>query len=328
MSEDLILAIDGGQTSTKALIARRDGTVLGLGRGAPCDHIHGPTGYENNRLAIHGAAMDALRVSQQTATTIVGVGMGLTSAAREHRAEDIFRSIVREICNPQVIWVDADFVSNLFGASAGNRGVAVIAGGGSIGYGVDASGREAVTAGLGYLLGDDGSAWYIGLQAIVAAARANDGRGPATALVPFICSHFELGSVREIIKVIYAQDFSRDQVSGIAPDVVRIGQNDPVAREIVVSAGQKLGDIALASIQRLHRRGEAVDVFPTGGVFAAGPIINEPFQQTILGQWPDAVIREPRFPPVVGAYLQAIRMLGDSITPTLLDRIECTLPKI
>jgi N-acetylglucosamine kinase-like BadF-type ATPase len=193
---------------------------------------------------------------------------------------------------------------------------------------VDARGNEAVTAGLGYLLGDEGSAWYLGLQAIIAATRAHDGRGPFTALLPFICEHYGLDSVREIIKVIYAQDFSRDQVSGIAPDVVRIANSDPVAREIVLSASHKLADIVLAAIKRLHEPREAVDVYPTGGVFAAGPMIMEPFRERITGQWPEATVREPRFPPVVGAWLQAIRTLGDEITPALLTRIERTLPVI
>ena len=328
MSKDVILAIDGGQTSTKAIVARRDGTVLGVGHGVPCDHIHGINGYDTNRIAIHGAGNEALAIAGHSTNSVLAVGMGLTSAAREHHAEDVFMAIVREMCDPEVIWVDADFVSNLFGASGGAPGVVVIAGGGSIGYGVNGSGKEAVTAGLGYLLGDDGSAWYIGLQAIIAAARANDGRGPTTALLPFLCNHFKLESIREIIKIIYAQGFSRDQVSGIAPDVVRIGQDDPVAHEIIISAGQKLGDIALATIQRLHCQGEGVDVFPTGGIFSAGSIIAEPFQHTILSQWPEATMREPRFPPVVGAYMQAIRMLGDDVSPALLDRMEQTLPKI
>jgi N-acetylglucosamine kinase-like BadF-type ATPase len=326
MSRDVILAVDGGQTSTKAIVAQRDGTILGVGRGTPCDHIHGPNGREINRRAIHGAAQEALRVSGQPATAIIAVGMGLTSAAREHRAEGIFKEIVREMCDPRAIWVDADFVSNLYGASGGSPGVVVIAGGGSIGYGVDADGRESVTAGLGYLLGDEGSAWYLGLQAIIAAVRANDGRGKPTALLPFVREHYGLQSVREIIRIIYAQDFARDQVSSIAPDVVRIAEHDPIASEIVTNAAHALADIVLASIRRLHEPGDVVDVYPTGGVFGAGPLIMEPFQHRISSQWPSAIIREPRFPPVVGALLQGIRALGDEITPALLARVELTLP--
>jgi glucosamine kinase len=325
MTQDLILAIDGGQTSTKAILAQRDGRILGVGRGAPCDHIHGPDGLETNRRAIHGAALDVLRATGRESGEIVAVGMGLTSAAREHKAGHIFEGIVRELLSPETVWVDADYVSNLYGASAGAPGVVVIAGGGSIGYGVDTRGNEAVTAGLGYLLGDEGSAWYIGLQAIIAVARANDLRGRPTALLPFVCQHYGLDSVREIIRVIYADTFTRDQVSSVAPEIVRIAGHDAVAQEIVTTAGQKLAEIALAAIRILYPEGHSVDIYPTGGVFAAGALITEPFDLCLSREWPTAIIREPRFTPVVGALLQAVKSVGDEITPALLDRIERTL---
>lgn len=325
MSKELILAIDGGQTSTKAVLSKADGTIISVGSGPPCDHISGPNGREINRRAIHDAARHALENAAETPDRIVAVGMGLTSAAREHHAGDIFRDIVHEFCSPDVIWVDADFVSNLYGASAGAPGIVIIAGGGSIGYGFNGRGQEAIVGGLGFLMGDDGSAWYLGLRAIVAATHANDGRGRPTDLLSFVCEHYGLTSVREIIRVIYAADFTRDQVSSIAPDIVRIASHDEVAREIVTEAGRKLAGIVLATIRRVHEPGETVNVYPTGGVFAAGPLITEPFTTTIAHEWPTAVIREPRFSPVIGALLQAFHARGTAITPALLNRIDQTL---
>lgn len=325
MTRDLVLAIDGGQTSTKAVIAGRDGTVLGRGTGTPCDHILGPHGRERNRAAIHSATSAALMDAGVSSSDLISVGMGLTSAARENEATPIFEGIVHEICSPDVVWVDMDVVSNLYGASAGEPGIVVIAGGGSISYGVDADGHEALTGGLGYLMGDDGSAWDIGLRAIQAATRANDTRGEATVLLPFVMDHFGLTSMRQIVRVLYGPDFTRDKVSAIAPDVVRVARDDAIARQIVTSAGEKLADITLGSIRQLYRAGDAVSVYPTGGVFAAGPLITEPFHATLMRGWPTATVQTPRFAPVVGALIQAYRSLGDEITPALLDRIEQSL---
>ena len=324
MTRDLILGIDGGQTSTKAVLALRDGTVLSEGTGPPCDHIFGPNGRAANRRAIHGAAQDALANAGRDATDIIAVGMGLTSAAREYRATPIFESIVRDLCAPDAIAVDTDYVSNLYGASAGQPGVVVIAGTGSIGYGIDANGHEGLAAGLGYLLGDDGSAWYLGLQAIIAATRASDGRGPDTTLLPFVREHYGLDSVREIVKVIYADGFTRDQVANIAPEVVRIAQTDPVAHQIVTGAGEKLAGIVLATARQIHEPGDPVDVYPTGGVFAAGELIHDPFQSRILAEWPEARIHPPRFTPVYGALIMAIRALDGDISPATIARIEST----
>ena len=324
--DELILAVDGGQTSTKAVIARRDGTVLGAGKGSPCDHIHGPNGIEKNRAAIHSAARSAIAVANVPPEAIIGVGLGLTSAPREQGATPIFRGIVDELCSPTAFWVDADFVSNLAGASAGQDGIVVIAGGGSIGYGIDKTGREAISAGLGYLLGDEGSAWYIGLRALQEAARAADQRGPQTALLPLVIEHYELRTIRDIIRIIYDAGFVRSQVSALAPDVVRLArEGDEVAGGIVRTAGELLADIALGAARQLHGPGEAVTVYPTGGVFAAGELITGPFTSRLTAAWPEATVGKPRFPPVIGALIQVWKALGDPVTEERLATIERTL---
>ena len=324
--DEMILAVDGGQTSTKAIVARRDGTILGQGRGTPCDHLHGANGVAKNRAAIHSAANAALANAGVRSDQIIGVGLGLTSAPRERDASAVFRGIVDEICTPRAFWVDADFVSNLAGASAGGEGIVVIAGGGSIGYGLDSSGGEAISGGLGYLLGDDGSAWYLGLNALQAASRAADLRGPQTALLPLILAHYDLTTIRDIIRIVYDADFTRDQVSALAPDVVRLArEGDAVAADIVRTGGDRLAGIALGVARQLYQPGDQAMVYPTGGVFAAGDLIATPFRTRLSAEWPTAVIGEPRFPPVAGALIQVWKTLGDPITDERLANITRTL---
>ena len=327
-AHDLILAVDGGQTSTKAIIARRDGTILGTGRGTPCDHVHGPDGIRKNREAIHSAANAALLDAGVPADRILGVGLGLTSAPREAEATPIFRGIVDELCTPDAFWVDTDFVSNLAGAAAGGTGIVVIAGGGSIGYGIDEHGHEAVAGGLGYLMGDDGSGWYFGMRALQEAARAYDKRGPMTALLPFVLAHYDLTQIRDIIRIIYADGFTRERIATIATDVIRIAEEgDPVAAEIVAEGARRLGETALGVARQLHAAGDPVRVYPTGGIFDAGEIILTPFAEEIRAGWPAATIETPRFPPVVGALIAVWKTLGDEIDETRLANITRSLSR-
>ncbi|MGC4189687.1 MAG: BadF/BadG/BcrA/BcrD ATPase family protein [Thermomicrobiales bacterium] len=326
---DLVLGIDGGQTSTKAVLVTMDGAIVGTGSGSPCDHLHGANGYAKNRKAIVSAATAALADAKRSATDIRGVGLGLTSAPRELEAATIFRQMVDEFCtiDPGAFWVDADFVSNLAGASGGQPGIVVIAGGGSIGYGIDATGREAIAGGLGYLMGDEGSGWYLGLNAIQAAARAADLRGPQTALLPFVLEHYGLSRIRDIIRIIYAESFRRDRISTIARDVIRIaGAGDAVAAAIVRTGAERLGDTALGVARQLHTPGDPLTVYPTGGIFAARELMRVPFEKRILAAWPEAMVTEPQFPPAVGAVLQAWRAMGEKITPERLARLAATLP--
>lgn len=322
MTRQLVLAIDGGQTSTKALIADTGGHILGKGTGSPCDHITGPHGYERNRAAIHSATIDALSDAGVDASAIVAAGLGLTSAPPEIGARPLFERMVREIASPQHLWIHHDAASNLAGASAGQPGIVVIAGGGSLGFGMDAEGNEAKAGGMGYLMGDDGSAWWIGLHALHAAAAAADGRGPQTALLPFVLEHFDLPTIRHIVAILYAPDFKRDTVAGLSPHVVQMATEDEVAREIVTGGGRLLAGLALAVARQLFNPGMPVDVYPTGGVFNAGPLINEPFREALVEGWPEVEIREPRLPPVYGALFQAYRQMGVDITPELLANLR------
>lgn len=324
----LVLAIDGGQTSSKAIIATTNGVVLGRGTGSACDHLHGPNGYERNRDAIKSSALAALADAGRHAHEIGIVGLGLTSAPRESESLPLFSQMVREFCEPSSVWVDADFVSNLAGASGGNPGVVVIAGGGSIGYGVDATGREAIAGGLGYLMGDEGSGWYFGLRAIQEAARAFDLRGPETALLPMVLDHYGIETIRQIIRIIYDREFLREQISVLAPDVFAVAATgDPVACEIVRTGAERLAGLALGSIRQLHHPGDDVSVFPTGGIFSAGPIITDRFDATITSAWPTATIESPRFPPVVGAYLQALLHAGLPISDEIRQRLDTSLER-
>ncbi|MGB3329785.1 MAG: BadF/BadG/BcrA/BcrD ATPase family protein, partial [Thermomicrobiales bacterium] len=301
---------------------------VGVGTGTPCDHLHGTNGYARNRDAILSAATAALAAAQRPASDIRGVGLGLTSAPRETNAGAIFRQMVDEFATPDpgAFWVDADFVSNLAGASAGQPGIVVIAGGGSIGYGIDEDGREAIAGGLGYLMGDDGSGWFLGLNAIQAASRAADLRGPETALLPFVVEHFGLARIRDIIRIIYAEGFTRDQISTIARDVIRIaGEGDAVAAGIVQTGAERLGDTALGVARQLHTPGDPIIVYPTGGVFAARELVRVPFAERIQAAWPTATIAEPRFPPVAGAVFQVWKTMGKTISPQRLARLHETL---
>ncbi len=320
---NLVLAVDGGQTSSKAIIATTSGEILGWGTGSACDHLHGPNGYERNRDAIHTSARAALIDANVTERRIVAVGLGLTSAPRESEALPLFSEMVHTFCDPEVIWVDADFVANLAGASALGPGVVVIAGGGSIGYGVDEKGGEAIAGGLGYLMGDEGSGWYIGLRAIQEAAKAADRRGPDTALLPMVLDHYGIASIREIIRILYATTFRREKVAALTPSVVAIAKGgDTVARSIVDMAAVRLGEIALGTLRQLFSSNDAVAIFPTGGVFGAGPLVMEPFTSTISSSWSTAVVREPRFPPVVGGLLKALEKSGMPITDDVLRNLD------
>ncbi len=326
-ADRLLLAIDGGQTATKSLIARADGTVLGRGLGGPSDHFHIEGGVEKNRRAIVGAIDDVLAATGCEPERVVAVGLGLTGAGS--RVTETVAEIVREALTPREITVVPDYVTNLAGASGGRPGVVLIAGGGSIGYGVTAQGEEAISGGYGFLLGDEGSAFDIGLRAIAAACRGDDLRARQTTLQEIVAEHFEVERVRQLPRIIYAAGFSRERISLLAPKVVVAAEaGDAAAIEIIQNAGEELARIALGVMRQLFAPGTAVAVYKTGGVFRAGELLMDPFRTVLFRDWPEAEPREPRFPPAAGALILAAQSVGISIDAAWLDTVAATLPAV
>lgn len=325
MSRSLYIGFDGGQSGSRAVVADGAGTVLGMGVGPACDHITAPHGYERNQAAIHGAIRDALTKANASASDIVAVGMGLTSAPRELNAQPIFEQILREMVEVRHIWIDHDAATNLAGATAGAAGVMVIAGSGSIAYGINEAGAEGRAGGLGYLMGDEGSAWWIGITALQAAAAASDGRGPQTAILPFVLDHYNLPTIRHIHTFLYADTFRRPMVSNITIDIARLADSDDVALAIMEEAGQRLATMVLATIRQIYSPGDAVDVYPTGGVFRAGEVVAGPFTNKLMEEWPGIRVEEPQFEPVIGALIRGYQHAGVTITPTLLANLRQSL---
>ena len=175
-------------------------------------------------------------------------------------------------------------------------------------------------------MGDEGSGWYLGLRAIQESARAFDLRGPETALLPMVLDHYGIQTIRQIIRIIYNQDFLREQVSVLAPKVVAIAESgDAVATEIVTTGAERLAGLALGAMRQLQQPGDEVVVYPTGGIFKAGPMIMDSFTNTIQAAWPTASVHNPRFPPVVGAYLRAIDHAGIEVDDGIRARLSESL---
>lgn len=326
MAGTLLVAVDGGQTSTKAIVAAPDGTVRGRGRGGPSDHFHIAGGVEKNRIAIHGAIGSALAAAGAAPADVAAVALGLTGAPTGGNQNPVVHDIVRELLQPCEIVVTPDYVTNLAGASGGAGGVVLIAGGGSIGYGLTDDGREAIAGGFGFLLGDEGSAFNIGLRAINAASRASDRRDDPTALQEIVLEHFAIGTMRQITRIVYHAEFSRERISHLAPKVAQAAlDGDATAGAIVANAGRELARTGLGVIRQLYRPGDAPTVYLTGGVFSAGEIVLTPFREALREGWPEAEPRSPRFPPVVGALILAARAAGLTVDEAWLGTVAATL---
>lgn len=324
-----LLAVDGGQTATKSLLSTVDGRVLGAGLGGPSDHFHSEGGVEKNRRAIHGAIDDVLGATGIDARQIVAAALGLTGAPTGGQGVELARGVAYERLPASTLTITPDYVTNLAGASGGRPGIVLIAGGGAIGYGITEQGDEAIAGGFGFLLGDEGSAFWIGKSAIAAASCAADRRGEPTTLKAIVIDHFGVQRVRELPSIVYAAGFSRDRISLLAPKVVQAARDGDIAAVgILQNAGEELARTAVGVSRQLFAPGTEIDVYMTGGVFQAGTLLLDPFRALLSREWPGAKPRIPRFPPAVGGLIVAARSVGITVDDAWLDTVAATLPTL
>ncbi|HZU14343.1 MAG TPA: BadF/BadG/BcrA/BcrD ATPase family protein [Chloroflexota bacterium] len=329
MKADLLLAIDVGQTSTKAVLACDDGRIVSRGQGGPADHFNVRGGFERNRAAIQDAIRSACDHAGVAPAVVAATALGVTGVHRGSPEIRLVEDIVREVAPSGAIAVFPDYVMNLAGASAGSWGIAVIAGGGSIAYGVSRDrSKEGIAGGYGYLLDDEGSAFDIGRRAVKAAIWASDGRGEPTILERMIREELSLAAMPEIKRVVYHANFSRDQISRLAPKVVTAAADgDRAAQSILDAAAHELARLVLAVARQIADGGETIPVYATGGVFAAGDPILTPFAADLRATWPAADIRKPTFPPVIGSLIEAKKLSGGTVGPDWLEAVRSTLTR-
>lgn len=312
---DVVLGLDGGQTSTAAVLAALDGAVIATVTVGPWDTMGNEAGQARCRAALT-AAVPALLRQTPADCRLVAAGLGLTGG---RTGAETVEAWLRELAAREPggsslgpVAIAADTAATLLGADpSGGPGVVVIAGGGSAAWGHDGAGRSALAGAHGYLLDDVGSAYEMGRQAIIAALQAEQGRRPPTALTAGIAAHFGADSMWAVRQQFYSGAIGRPETAALLPLVVQTAAAGDEAAAAVLSAGAGgLAELAAAVIRRLQLNDARV--YPAGGVFRAGAAIRVPFRQRLAELEPTAAVCEPALPPLGGAVLLGLQAAGVS----------------
>jgi N-acetylglucosamine kinase-like BadF-type ATPase len=202
-----------------------------------------------------------------------------------------------------------DMVCGWAGSLAGEDGINLVAGTGSIGYG-ERRGRSARAGGWSEVFGDEGSAYWIAIQGLNAFSRMSDGRHARGPLHGVFHQALDLASDLDICAVVVGEHgMARDQIAGLARLVSKAEQEgDAVAHRILEQAGAELAELAGALRTTLgYDPDEPALLSWSGGVLTHQPVVREHFQQRLsaLGRYE---LIEPRHAPSVGAALQAMRL--------------------
>jgi N-acetylglucosamine kinase-like BadF-type ATPase len=299
MAGEVFLGIDGGGTKTVAVLLAENGQEIARAVSGPSNvYAVGAAVAEASLREVIGGVLAAAGLAAEEVTA---VGLAAAGAARPDDRQRALELLARVTPFRRVV-VTHDAEAALVGGVGRRYGVVLVAGTGAMAYGVNARGESRRADGWGYRLGDEGSGHWIGLEGLRAVVRAHDGRGPATALTAGLLSHLGLSQPEALVGRVYAADFGVPQVAALAPLVSQAAHaSDPVARAILVEAGQRLGDTVSAVVTGLDMSREAFATVLLGGVLRAGGIVRDTVAGRLGEVAPHAQVIEAQRDAAVGA---------------------------
>jgi N-acetylglucosamine kinase-like BadF-type ATPase len=190
-------------------------------------------------------------------------------------------------------------------------GVAVTCGAGINCVGVAPDGRQARFPSLGTVSGDWGGAGDVGLAAVSAAARSEDGRGPKTDLEWLVPEHFGLANPVELARAMQAGRIVWSRLGELAPLVFEAAENDAAAGEIVDRLAAECVALVVAAVSRLELADQEVEVVLGGGLLQSGNRRLLAGIEAGLGEiGPRVSMHVARSRPIVGAVLVGLDRLG------------------
>lgn len=214
-------------------------------------------------------------------------------------------AILREVVAADDWLVTHDGLIALSGALAGTDGIVAIGGTGQIAFGRKGD-RFMRAGGWGYIFGDEGSAFWIGREAIRAALRVDEGWGPPTGLRAMLLQATGAKTANEVLHLCYTPEWPRSRVARLASEVAQIAEaGDEVASSILRQAGEKQAQYVTAIRSTLWNDADPVIASYIGGVFRSAIVLDR-FKQSLNG----VDVREPVWGADAGALIEAYRIAG------------------
>ncbi len=308
-TRELLLLADAGATHTRAVLATCEGHVLGRGRGGPANPF--AVGQKRALANLKHALNSALAPAGIHRGSVGVVTVGSAGVSYNGHGAAVIERELRKCFPGAQLQVVADARIALEGALAGEPGVVIVCGTGSIVLGKDAAGRMIRIGGWGPIMGDEGSAQWLGREALRLAAQADDGTGPATALGRAIRHRYRLADFERVVDVVYARPVTAGQLGELAPLVSRAARRgDGVARGILRRGAEALAQQAAQAVKKLGLRRARVSY--QGAVFRVGGIFLRPLRAELRRCAPGARFILPQLPPLGGAFFLAMRGRGQT----------------
>jgi N-acetylglucosamine kinase-like BadF-type ATPase len=299
-----VLGIDVGGTKTVCLLASDDGTVIAGAR------EHGANLQAAGELALEKVLHSAMERSLAGHGVLPSaICLGIAGVDRTSD-EAVVRAIMARIGYKAKTLIVNDALIALQAGIGDEPGIVIVSGTGSIAYGRNPRGEAGCAGGWGYVLGDEGSGYWIGRLALRAVVRQADRRGRETTLTPRLLKHFGVARAADLIHKIYNERLPPSAIGAAAQYVQQArDEGDVVASGILTRAADELITAAAAVMKRLELGDAPFSFVLAGGMFHAVPWLCDQLKTLLPSLAPQSRTIRLETDPAVGAVQLAVAEL-------------------
>jgi glucosamine kinase len=298
------LGIDGGGTKTTCAVGDET-SLLATATAGPSNIVR--VGESEARESLLRSVRQACAAAGIAPDEVVRTCVGGAGAARPELAAVVRRILAEILATP--IDVVGDMQTALEAAFDTGPGVIVNAGTGSFAYGRNRQGKTMRAGGWGFAIGDEGSAHWIGHEAVSAVLRESERREDAatqneSSLVKGLYKAWGVNSLLDLARA--GNSLPPPDFAVLFPAVA--GSGDEVARQVLRKAARELAELAGVVIRRLFlQEDRIVPVAMTGGVFRHAELVRQVFYNELRKLEPRAQVNPEVVDPVEGALRMARR---------------------
>lgn len=311
---DYILGVDGGGTKTVIRITDYQGnTVSEIITGAGNYKSVGISLAEEN---ITEGILNAIRqIDNKNGDVFFSSSCFGLSGLDSKQDEKIFKNIIfnnkiKKLLHPDKITICNDSRIGLAAGTDNKNAIMIICGTGSNCFGINEEGEEAKANGWDFILGDEGSAYEIGVKALRSIMRAFDKRGTKTLLTHTILKELNIEDVQGLIDWCYNIPFSSERFAALTKTVcVTAELGDKLSIKLLKDeAMEALLSISVVA-KKLKLKSRQFDIIYVGSVFRCEKYFRQVLTEKLKERFPKINFAPLKDKPVSGAIKMAIKNL-------------------
>ncbi len=306
------LGVDGGGSKTTAVVFNENGEFICKSCGESINYYS--VGIENARKAMS----DIIDSMPQKSFDCAVIGM---SALNERATAEETERFCGGIIDSKKIIMDSDLYVALEAMDESGECAVVISGTGSMALHRNADGIIRHAGGWGYILGDEGSGYSIGLSGIKAAIRSYENCSEKSALTDECLNYFSTDNIYDLIDLYYDKTVSRKVTAAFAKNVISLAESgDKIAENIIKSEAKLLSETVISLLDEAKRD---IPIGLWGGIFQHNKYFCNIFTNHLRNHGLFNV-KLINFTPEVGAIFAGIKSEGSEILDIVKRNISST----